>query len=346
MSRLLTILAMLLGMLALPALASGQATKGPPSAADRETARSLVGLGHKKTAAGDLKGALQAYKQADAIMGVPTTGALVAKGYERLGQLLDAHDALVKVTLFPKKPNEPPAFAGARDAARAKIQQLRPRIPSLKVELNTTKGPLPAGVEPVIHIDGVKLAGMLAAVPRKVNPGKHTISGSAPGWRAELEVTVKERENRVVKLVLKPHKDDKPNGDKPNGDKPNGDKPNGNGDKVESGAPVLAIVGFVIGGVGVAAGAITGGLAMSAGSAAKEGCNGNVCPTANQDDADHATLMAHISTAGFAVGGAGVVLGVIGLLLPDAEPSSPAKKKDAQLQPWLGLGTIGLSGTF
>src|SRR5947207_9657736 len=45
-----------------------------PSAADRETARALVVEGKQRRDKGDLPGALESFKAADAIMRVPTTG--------------------------------------------------------------------------------------------------------------------------------------------------------------------------------------------------------------------------------------------------------------------------------
>src|SRR5436190_23509399 len=56
--------------------------RAEPSAADKETARSLMDEGDRKFAAKDYKGALDAYQGAHAIMGVPTTGLEVAKAQE------------------------------------------------------------------------------------------------------------------------------------------------------------------------------------------------------------------------------------------------------------------------
>src|SRR5262245_66695671 len=73
-----------------------------PSAQDRERARGFMDLGDDKTAAGDLEGALKAYQAADGIMGVPTTGLEVARALEKLGRLIEARDACVRVTRFPR----------------------------------------------------------------------------------------------------------------------------------------------------------------------------------------------------------------------------------------------------
>src|SRR5262245_53464167 len=74
-----------------------------PSAQDRERARTFMDLGDDKAAAGDLEGALKAYQAADGIMGVPTTGLEVGRALEKLGRLIEARDAFVRVARFPRE---------------------------------------------------------------------------------------------------------------------------------------------------------------------------------------------------------------------------------------------------
>ncbi len=59
------------------------------------------------------------------------------------------------------------------------------------------------------------------------------------------------------------------------------------------------------------AGGITGALALSKTSKIKANCVDGHCPAAQQDDGEKATLFARVSTVTFAVGGAGVLAGII-----------------------------------
>ena len=89
----------------------------PPSAADRETARTLMATGDGKLKDGDLDGALEAYRGADEIMGVPTTALAVGRVYARMGKLIQAVDALSRARRHPVDGSEPEAFRQARAEA-------------------------------------------------------------------------------------------------------------------------------------------------------------------------------------------------------------------------------------
>src|SRR5687768_9838148 len=88
-----------------------------PSAADKETARSLMNQGDTARDEQDYRAALKAYEAADAIMRVPTTGLAVARMHEKLGQLLEARDKALAVARIPAGATEPAAFTTARNEA-------------------------------------------------------------------------------------------------------------------------------------------------------------------------------------------------------------------------------------
>ena len=80
----------------------------------------------------------------------------------------------------------------------------------------------------------------------------------------------------------------------------------------DGGLSPLVWVGFGLGGAGLVAGTITGVLALNAASSTEDRCADEGC---TQDDIDAEVAVAHVSTVAFAVGGAGIVLGVVGLLV-------------------------------
>jgi hypothetical protein len=60
----------------------------------------------------------------------------------------------------------------------------------------------------------------------------------------------------------------------------------------------------------------------------------------------HLATLAHVSTASFAVGGAGAALGIVGLFLSDfSAPPRPAGDK-ASVEPFVGVGSAGVRGRF
>jgi hypothetical protein len=113
----------------------------------------------------------------------------------------------------------------------------------------------------------------------------------------------------------------------------------------ERGLSTWAWVGGGIAAAGLVVGSITGGLSLAAAAAAKEGCKGNVCPKANEPDADRSLALAHTSTASFVLAAAGGGLLVYGLVFDRPEP---VQKRAARLRtrPLVGPGWVGLDAAF
>ena len=294
------------------------------SAADKETARNLVARGNDKLESGDFAGALEAFRGADAIMGVPTTGLGVGRSLILLGRLIEARDSLLRVTRIPANAAEPPPFVAARREAASLAAALAERIPSLTVEL---EGP-PAGTPVTLSVDGRVVPRATTSLPRSLDPGEHVLIASANGFADErATVTLREGQRETLTLTL--------------GRQTGGDASGGGSD---AGSPYEAMIwiGFSAAGVGLISGVVTGGLALSAVADAEARCDAsNVCPAADQEHADRAAELAHVSTASFVLTGVGGLVGLSGVLLSPSEPAS------VSLVPF-AAGGVGatLIGTF
>jgi hypothetical protein len=141
------------------------------SASDRETARALMQEGDARRDRKDLKGALESYQAADAIMHVTTTGLEVARTLAQLGLLVEARDGLVGVLRIPPKPNEPAVLADARVAAQALSDDIDARIPGIRVILQGL-GP---GGSAAVSIDGANIPPAALVAYRRVNPGRNVV---------------------------------------------------------------------------------------------------------------------------------------------------------------------------
>ncbi len=283
-----------------------------PTAAEKETARGLVDEGDKRVEAGDLDGALKAYRAAHAIMGVPTTGLEVAKTLAKLGRLTEAREVALGIATAMAQAGEPRVFSEARAEADKLAERLGPRIPSLVIEV---KG-VPDGAEVTVRVDKARLPSEALGLPRRVDPGKHVVSAEAAGVSpARAEITVEEGEKKPITLTLGARGD--VTNDAPKIAPPASDS---------GGVPTLALVGFVGGGVGFVVGSFAGIGSLAKASSAKLGCHGNVCPLHNQADADASTTLANVSDVGFAVAivGAGVGISALDTQTPSAPPSAKA----------------------
>jgi hypothetical protein len=313
-----------------------------PSAADKETARSLLDEGDRKYASKDFKGALDAYQGAHAIMGVPTTGIEVAKAQEALGLLVEARDTLLAITRLPAQPREPAAFSKARDDAKARAPGIAARIPSVRF---TVTGPQP-GAELAVSVDGQALPSASAALPRKVNPGHHRVTVSSSGFAEQTrEVDVEEGKETAITFALVPG----PGGAAPvpgpaplaEGAAPGA--PEADGGKTEKSS--LAYVGLGVGALGVAGivvGTVFGLKASSKWTDAKALCNPypSNCGTDGSSLGKDAQSAATVSTVGFVVGAVGLATGAVLWF------AAPEKKTESGVAFGVGPTSVTLKGAF
>ncbi|MDB4998650.1 MAG: hypothetical protein JWM74_6082 [Myxococcaceae bacterium] len=332
----------------LPAVAFAE-----PSAADKETARSLMSKGRDQTDKNDLKGALESFSAADAIMHVPSTGFAVAKTQAQLGLLVEARETALQVSRIPPAPNEPAPFVEARAKAQSLSDELATRIPALQIMLKS----VPAGATPTVTVDGAALPAAALSLPRKLNPGHHVVVARAASSEGKTEVDVKEHETRIIDVELVA------------GAMATAPAGTGNGTVTpppiepdhRSKIPVLAYAGFGVGLAGVVVGSITGIISMSKTSSLKDQCPNGKCPpsvydsSSFQSDLSSAKTMGTVSTISFIVGGVGIGVGVVALFLPSsasasastaANKSAKMERQSPRVSPFVGVGSAGLVGTF
>ena len=322
-----TLLAGALVMLAPPAAAD-------PSLSDKETARSLMDDGDAKRDKGDFKAALKSYEAADAIMRVPTTGLEVARAQAQLGLLLEARETLARVMRLPPRPGEPAPFTAARRTAEQLNGDLATRLPSITVVVTNGDPAAPAQ----IVVDGDPVPPAAAQAPRKVNPGRHSIVARSGAIERKEDVTVAERDARIVTIDLKQPQSASAD--------PSTVEPPREGSR--SALPkVLMIGGFAVGAIGIGVGSVTGLMSFSKVSDVKTDCVDDKCKPSRASDIDSARSLGTISTIAFIAGGVGVGVGVVGLILSGKDPKEPTPSSaKLTLTPDVGPTWLGAHGTF
>lgn len=314
-----------------------------PSAADKETARSLMDEGDRKYAAKDFKGALDAYQGAHAIMGVPTTGLEVAKVQEALGMLVEARDTLLAIARLPVQPREPAAFTKARDDAKARAPAIAARIPAVRFQVS---GPAP-GADLAVSVDGQALPTASATLPRKVNPGHHRVTVSSAGFAEETrEIDVEEGKETTLTFTLAPGPAGAPpvsGGPAPTTEAPPPGAPPPDSGKTEK--STLAYVGLGLGAVGIAGvvvGTVFGLKASSKWNDAQGFCNPDHahCGTEGASLSKDAQSAATVSTVGFIVGGVGLAAGAVLWF------AAPEKKTESGVALGVGPASVTLKGAF
>lgn len=211
------------------------------------------------------------------------------------------------------------AHADRAKEAAARIAALSDEIPALTISLT---GASPEGI--VVKRDGIELTAISLGVAIPVDPGEHLVTAEMPnGRRIEQRVKVERKEKKAINIELAPPPSPPPPPPPP---PPPVVKPLPSPPMVKplpSIAPpppahpsgALLVGGFVslgVGVVGLAVGSVTGGLAFDAKATFDKKCPNDACPSQADVDAwTQGRTMATISTVGFAVGLAGIGMGVV-----------------------------------
>jgi hypothetical protein len=306
-----------------------------PSAADRETARTLMNEAYARRDKKDFRGALDRFQAADALMHVPTTAIEVAITQIAMGLLLEARDTLTALLVTKPKPGEPAPFAEARTEAKGLNDDVAARIPSLRIMIRG----VPDTGEPTVRVDGVDVPYKALLVPRRLNPGAHEVVARYNGHDIREQATLREREQKELLLNFEGTPPPPPPQPQP---QPIVETHGSSG--VSTGRTLL-FVGGGVAAAGLVVGTISGILAISHKNAAEAGCTDGKCPQPTFADIDASRTAGNISTVAFIAAGVGVGVGIAGLVLGSSEDKDHASAH-ARVEPWIGVGSAGVRGSF
>jgi tetratricopeptide (TPR) repeat protein len=285
------------------------AASGQQSEADKTAARSLVQQGDALMQSQKYEEALEAYRRADDIMGVPTTSIEVGKVALLLGKLVEANAAFQKAAAYPVRKTEPEPFERARKEARELSQQLSERIPTVTINVSG----LPQDAQPEVTLDG-KPASTNTEI--RVDPGTHEVNATAPGHTSVAEtITLEERDTRTVELKL---------------------------DVAPSTIWPVMWSGYAVAAAALVVGTVTGVFSLNDAAEAKQYCNENgECQEPAKEPLDRSRTLAHVSTASFVVAGVAAVIGTVGLAV-----SLAAEDDSEDPEVSLGPGAVSFKMRF
>jgi hypothetical protein len=320
--------------LLLAVIAGTSVAHADPSAADKETARSLMEEGRGLREHKDLRGALDRFQRADAIMHVPSTGFEVARTQVSLGLLVEARDTIAHVLHTPASPREPAPFRAARKNIQALDDSLVGRIPGLNISVKGAG----AGDEPKVVVDEVEVPSAALGVPRRVNPGHHVVTATTGSARGVVEVDVQEGETKDVPVLLVASTATPDASADATPSEPQTPPP------APHRSRALTFVGLGVTVAGVGVGAVTGLLVLSKKSSLGTECVNMHCQPAAFGDLDGANTLATVSDVAFVAAGVGAVVTVISLFVGGKKDATAPPQ--ASVSPWLGAGMGGLQGRF
>lgn len=295
------------------------AAAAEPTAADRAAARVLADKGADFFDASKYPEAIEAFREAEKLLHAPTHLLYIARAYEKLGKLVEAHRAYDGILADPFiTPTSPSPFRSAKDLAQAEDAKIIERTPTVRLLVT---GPDTDLVQ--VMMDGKPIEREAWAAPIPLNPGAHQIEARGRGLVSDSKpVVVSERDQVNVSLSLR-----------------------------WQGPVYPAIIALGAGALGLTIGVVTGGLSLSKVSDLAERCPEQHCLPADQPIGDSARTLGSVSTAGFILGGVLIGAGVtLAILRPGGGPPDGSKEQDAPKGLWVrarvGLGMTMVEGAF
>jgi len=298
-----------------------------PSTQDRVLAESLFREARTLVDAGKLKDACLKFAESQRLD--PQLGTLLylATCHAEEGKTATAWINFSEAATLAERTSQPKRA----EIARARAEELEAKLSKLVVEVDSAVDSM------VVTLDGEELKAASWGTAQPVDPGIHHIEASAPGYAtyaAEVDSPVGPHTEThsippLEAVALEPS-----------------DQPDPDSVPDEADGGTQRIVGFVVGGVGIAAigvGTFFGFQAKGqADEADEQHCEGQLCDAEGLQLHDDAQSSALISTVLFGVGAAAAVTGlVVVLTAPSSADGSGADLSAPSL--WLAPSVGGLS---
>jgi hypothetical protein len=148
----------------------------------------------------DCAEALPRFEAAQKLYNAPTHLEHMAECQLALGKLVEAQENYETLAHIRLAPGAPEAFVAAQESAKRTLLLVKPRVPSLRIQLT----PPPATISRlVVRVNDAVVPNEVLGITRPVNPGTYRIQAQAPGWRSTpADVAIREGETKAVDLKL------------------------------------------------------------------------------------------------------------------------------------------------
>lgn len=291
------------------------AQEKPQTKEVRDMARTLATRGYALLQEGKVDDAIELLERASSIYRAPTISLYLARAYAQKGALVRARNVYREIAAEDLGKQPPKEFTSAQSTAVEEEKALAPQIPTLELALQ------PGFVDPIeVTIDG----SVVAAGKVEVDPGEHRVVAVGADGRRDIKVVTVAR-GQALRVELRAPRVDTPPAQE------------------ESGLSPVAIGGITllaVGGAGLIAGAVTGGLAVDRADEFNELCPADPCSVASRPVYEEADRLATGSTIAFVVGGGLAAVGAA-LLIGDLATSDSESPKVA-----VGFGSLTIGGSF
>ncbi len=307
----------------------------------RTAARDLATQGAKAFDAGKYEDAADFFRRAYDLVHAPSIGIMRARSLAKLGQLVEAIDVYEQTARFKLAAGAPDAYVKAVQAAKSEVEDVRARVPRVKLSL---KGADP-NEAPEVTIDDKPTPAALLGVERPLNPGSHHLAvvvgtetrstrelDVAEGQTYSVELDAASHASAPAPVAAPPPEEPEKKPISPSPEPP----PNTEPAPASSGSStrVLGYVGLGVGAIGLGLGTYTGLVALHDKSRLDDVCHPQ-CPQSSASDLSGFRSNRTVSWVSYGVGIAAVTTGVLLLTIGDS------KREHVALGVWPGGVEIG-----
>ena len=322
---------------------------------ERAAARNAADAGRAQFEKGQWADAVDSFTHAQQLVQAPPHLLYLARAQVKLGHLVEAHEAYLKITRETLPLKAPKVFQDAQRDAEHELDALEARLPSITIAV---QGAPSTGVG--VLMDGAELPPAMIGIPLPVNPGSHVFEAhGASAKSAPVTITSTEGSKETVMLTLRAYTP--PPGAAAAPASTSGEPPPVDGSSSSKGSTLrtLSFVSFGVGAVGLGLGTyflIKGSSSRDRANEADTECR-KVPPTPDFQCGDpvldsqiktadkDANTQNAIGVTSLIVGGVGIATGVTLLILSSGSHSEQASTKP-HVTPVFGYQSIGLVGTF
>lgn len=166
----------------------------------KATARAAYMEGVKLQESGNCPEALPRFETAQKLFSAPTHLLRIGQCQAATGKLVEASETYETLVHMQLAKDAPDAFRSAQEDGRTQLTQMKPRIPTLRVQIT----PPPSSLSSlVVKLNGNAIPNEVLGITRPVNPGKYKVTVWAAGYREATEsVEVVEGAPKAVEVKL------------------------------------------------------------------------------------------------------------------------------------------------
>ena len=171
----------------------------PDTDRDRAAARSAADAGADAFDQGQYERAIELFGRAEQLVHAPTHELFMARSLAKLGRLVEAHEAYMKILNEQLPADAPKAFKSARTQAEDEIGGVEARLAHVTV---TVRGE--GATAAAVRIDQTDVPAAEQGIPIPMDPGTHVFSARAGELRSdERTVTLSEGWKTSIALTLR-----------------------------------------------------------------------------------------------------------------------------------------------